>query len=110
MEQGIKDATRAVWGPLERGFWIGTAFAAGAVATWPILDRLSYALDYWWSPNQAAGSMIAILVIGYLTGLAAAIKRPTRRLGLGILIGVSVAFPVLFLLTWTVLYAIWGGG
>jgi hypothetical protein len=95
---------------LERGFWIGTAFGAGAVASWPILDRLSYALDYWWSPNQAAGSMIAVLVIGYLAGLGAAIKRPPRRLGLGIFIGVSVSFPGLFLLTWTVLYAIWGGG
>ena len=107
MEQGIRDQPAV---GMERGFWIGAIFAAGAVVSWPILDRMSYALDYWWSPNQAAGSMIAILVIGCLAGLAAAIKRSTRRLGLGILIGVSVAFPVLFLIAWTVLYAIWGGG
>ena len=53
--------------------------------------------------------MFAILVIGYLAGLAAAIKRPTRRLGLGILIGVTVASPVLFMLTFGVLYAMYGG-
>ena len=96
-----------MWGPLERGFLIGTAFAAGAVASWPILW---YAIDTPWSNNLAPGSIIAILVIGYLAGLAAAIKRPTRRLGLGILIGVSVASPVLFLLTWGVLYAMYSGG
>ena len=54
--------------------------------------------------------MLAILVIGYLAGLATAIKRPTRRFGLGILIGVTVAYPVFFVLTYGVLYAIYGGG
>ena len=53
--------------------------------------------------------MIAILVIGYLAGLATAIKRPTRRLGLGILMGVTVAAPVLFAITYGVLYAMYGG-
>jgi hypothetical protein len=96
-------------GPLGRGIWIGAIFAAGAVASWPIMWALGYVLDSTWLSNLAAGSIIAIFAIGYLAGLAAAIKRPTRRLGLGILIGVTVAAPVLFMLTWKVLYAIWGG-
>ncbi len=54
--------------------------------------------------------MIAIPVVAYLAGLAAAIKRPTRRLGLGILIGVTVGFPVVFMLTFVVLSALFGGG
>jgi len=109
MEQGIKDHPRAVWSPLERGFWVGTAFAVVAVASWPILWALGYLLDSTWWANLAAASIIAILVIGYLTGVATAINRPTRRLGLGILIGVTVAAPVLFALTYGVLYAMYGG-
>ena len=93
-------------GPLARGFWIGAIFAACAAASWPIMW---FAIDTPWSNNLVPGSIIAILVIGYLAGLSAAIKRPTRRLGLGILIGVTVASPVLFMLTFGVLYAIYGG-
>ena len=92
-------------GPQARGFWIGAIFAACAMASWPIL----LAINTPWSNNLVPGSMFAILVIGYLAGLAAAIKRPTRRLGLGILIGVTVASPVLFMLTFGVLYAMYGG-
>ncbi len=91
---------------MARGFWIGALFAAGAVASWPIL---LLAIDTQWSNNLLPGLIIAILVTGYLAGLAAAIKRPTRRLGVGILIGVTVASPVLFMLTFGVLYAIYGG-
>jgi hypothetical protein len=47
-------------------------------------------------------------VIGYLAGVATSINRATRRLGLGILIGVTVAAPVLVALTYGVLYAIYG--
>ena len=53
--------------------------------------------------------MIAILVIGYLVGVAAAIKRPTGRLGFGMLIGVTVAFPTLFMLTFGLGFGLWGG-
>ena len=106
MAQGTSEQPASGVGTLARGFWIGALFAACAMASWPILVL---AIDTPWSINLVPGSLIAILVIGYLAGLAAAIRRPTRRLGLGILIGVTVAAPVLFMLTWTVLYAIWGG-
>ena len=110
MEHVIRDHPRAVRGPLERGFWIGALIAAGAVASWLILFLVIDVPDgtSLFDPILA-GPGIVILVVGYLTGLAAAIKRPTRRLGLGILIGVTVASPVLFMLTFGVLYAIYGG-
>jgi len=110
MEQGIPDQPANGMSPLARGFWIGAICAAGAVVSWPILEGLSYALDSQWLMDHRLGLMIALPVVAYLAGLAAAIKRPTRCLGLGILIGVTVTFPVVFMLTRTVLYALYGGG
>ena len=95
--------------PLPLGLLIGTAFAAWAVASWFILAALAIALDSRWLFDRIPGSMIAILVIGFLAGVAAAIKRPTRHLGFGMLIGVTVAFPILFMLTFGLLFGLFGG-
>ena len=92
--------------PLRRGFWVGAIFAAGAVASAPILEALSYTLDRPGLDDRILGSMLAILVIGYLAGLATATKRQTRHLGLGILVGVTVAFPALVMLSVGVLFAL----
>ena len=80
------------------------------MASWVVLAVLAIALDSRWLFDRIPGSMIAIPVIGYLAGVAVAIKRPTRRLGFGMLIGVTVAFPFLFTLTFGVGFAIFGGG
>jgi len=42
--------------------------------------------------------MFALLAVGYLAGLVAAIRRPTRSLGFGELIGLTLTFPVTVLL------------
>ena len=56
------------------------------------------------------GLMTAILVAGYIAGLAAAIYRPTRRRGFQMLMGFTLMLPVaVVLFTWTG-WAIYGGG
>jgi hypothetical protein len=106
MEHGIRDQPTDGMG---HGFITGAFLAAGAVASWLILFSL---IDVPGSTSVfapiLAGPGIVILVIGYLAGLAAATKRSTRRLGFGIVIGVTVAAPVLFMFTWSVLSASFG--
>ena len=101
MEQGASDQPTNGVEPLARGFWNGVIFAACAVPTGWILAVLA----------DIEGAMIAIpFVIAYLAGLVAAITRPTRRLGFGMLIGLTFALPVLWVLSAVVLYAFLGGG
>ena len=80
MEQGIRDQPTDGMG---HGFIKGAFFAAGAVASWLILFLL---IDVPGSTSAfdpiLEGPGIAILVIGYLAGLAAATRRSTRRLGI----------------------------
>ena len=80
MEQGIRDQPTSGGDPLGHGFWIGAIFAAGAVVSWPILEGLSYILDSQWLMDHGLGLMVALPLVAYLAGLAAAIRRPTRRL------------------------------
>lgn len=40
------------------------------------------------------GVTVTTIAAAYLSGLACAIYRPLRRLGIGILVGLTVAFPV----------------
>ena len=40
------------------------------------------------------GVTVTTIVAAYLSGLACAIYRPLRRLGIGILVGLTVAFPL----------------
>ena len=51
--------------------------------------------------------MFTLLAVGYLVGLTAAVHRPTRRLGFGMLIGLTLTFPVTVLLGAAVM---WGDG
>jgi hypothetical protein len=53
---------------------------------------------------------IATIVAAYLSGLACAIHRPPRRLGIGMLVGLTVAFPVMLGLAVAMLAAadLWG--
>jgi hypothetical protein len=56
------------------------------------------------------GVTIATIVAAYLSGLACAIHRPPRRLGIGMLVGLTVAFPVMLGLAVAMLAAadLWG--
>ncbi len=65
---------------------------AGAVS-WPFQELAFYA-------------MFVLLAVGYLVGLALALPRPTRRLGFGMLIGLTLTFPVTILLGAALM---WGG-
>jgi hypothetical protein len=50
------------------------------------------------------GLSIAIPLVGYVFGIVLALRRSTRRRGLGILVGLTLVFPVALavgaLLTW----------
>ena len=86
MEEGASDqpasgtaAAITYVGPLRRGFWIGAIFAAGAVASWPIMWAVGYALDRTWLSNLAAGSRCGTLRVPIVSRLDVAID--TGELG-----------------------------
>ena len=54
------------------------------------------------------GVTVTTIVAAYLSGLACAIHLPLRRLGIGILVGLTVAFPVTLGLAALILAATWG--
>jgi len=54
------------------------------------------------------GVAVTIIVAAYLSGLACAIHRPLRRLGLGILVGLTVALPATLSLALLTLATFWG--
>jgi hypothetical protein len=60
----------------------------------------------WSFQERAFYGMFALLAVGYLVGLAAVLYRPTRRRGFGMLIGLTLTFPVTVLLGAVVM---WGG-
>ena len=55
------------------------------------------------------GLTVTAIVAAYLSGLACAIHQPLRRLGLGILVGLTVAFPATLSLALLTLATFWGG-
>ena len=55
------------------------------------------------------GLTVTTIVAAYLSGLACAIHRPLRRLGLGMLVGLTVAFPATLSLALLTLATFWGG-
>lgn len=57
----------------------------------------------------ALGLTVTTIVAAYLSGLACAIHRPLRRLGIGILVGLTVAFPVTLGLAAAIVPALWEG-
>ena len=79
--------------PLRRGVLIGAIFAAGFVGSWFVLERSGVG-----DPVEIA-ILVVIIVVGYLAGLVAAVRRPTRRLGFGILMGLTLTVPALFIVT-----------
>jgi hypothetical protein len=95
--------------PLRRGFLVG-----GILAICAVVSDANYVLA-----NRAAGSpsmssservylwlTISTLAVGYLAGIVAAFREPTRRLGMGMLLGLTLTFPVTWLL---VAVMMWGG-
>ena len=60
----------------------------------------------WAFQELAFYAMFVLLAVGYLVGLAGALHQPTRRPGFGILVGLTVAFPLTFLLGTALM---WGG-
>jgi hypothetical protein len=80
-------------GSLPRGLLIGAIVASGAVALWFVLEWTEVG-----DPGEIA-VLVAVVVAGYLAGVVAAVRRPTRRLGFGILIGLTLTIPALLILT-----------
>lgn len=89
MEHGLRDQPTNGMSPMRRGILIGASFGCCAVAAWFVLES-----------SEVGGPRVetAIVVAGYLVGLVAAVPRPTRRLGFGILIGVTLPYALLILL------------
>ena len=53
-----------------------------------------------WSFQELAFyGMLALVAVGYLVGLTTAWHRPTRRLGFGMLTGLTLTFPMTLLLS-----------
>ena len=99
MEQGTRDQRTNGMAPLPRGLLIGAIFAFCAVAWWVILLALSERDSLQWLSVPATTGLLVILVAGYLVGLVRVVRRPTRRLGIGILTGLTLTAPTLVILT-----------
>ena len=107
MEQGIRDQPADGVDRLPRGFLIGAIFEVCAVASWLITLGLARTGSVSWSFLELAfKGMFVLLAVGYLVGLAASLHRPTRRFGFGMLIGLTLTFPVTVLLGAALM---WGG-
>ena len=74
-----------------RGLAVGAAITVGTL----IMLAVSLSVDPGGITQRVVlGVTVTTIVAAYLSGLACAIYRPLRRLGIGILIGLTVAFPV----------------
>jgi hypothetical protein len=74
---------------------MGSGVAVGAAITVGTLVMLAVSLSVEGIAQRVVlGVTVTIIVAAYLSGLACAIHRPLRRLGIGILVGLTVAFPV----------------
>ncbi len=109
MEQGIRDQPAGGVDRFPRGVLIGAILAVCAVAWWVTLLALSELDSLQWLSVLATAGMFALLAVGYIAGLKAALRRPTRRLGIGILSGLTLIFPASVFLTFLLAFAIWGG-
>jgi hypothetical protein len=107
MEHGTEDWPADGSDRLPLGFLMGALFAVCLVVSEMIVLGLARAGDVAWSFQEMVFyGMFGVVAVGYLVGLAAALHQPTRRLGFGILIGLTLTFPVTFLLGGAVM---WGG-
>ena len=83
---------------------MGAAITVGTL----IMLVVSLSVDGGIAQRVALGVAVTTIVAAYLSGLACAIHPPLRRLGLGILVGLTVAFPVTLGLAALILAATWG--
>jgi hypothetical protein len=94
----------STWEPPEHqtlGFLIGALFALGAAVSLHVVAALSAdAMTPGWTFTQRffAWLAVALLVVGCVSGLAAYLYRPLRRLGVGIFSGLIIVFPLSILL------------
>ena len=91
---------------------MGRGLVVGAAITVCTLIVLAVALSIdpgGITQRVVLGVTVTTIVAAYLSGLACAIYRPLRRLGLGILVGLTVAFPVSLGLAAAILAALWEG-
>lgn len=91
------------------GFLLGGGFAIFAVvaeAMWVLANRAASSPQS--TPAQIVwlAVFITILGAGLVVGGVAAVRTRSRRFGLGIVVGLVVGFPVLWLLT---AFLMWGG-
>ena len=88
---------------------IGRGLAVGAAITVGTLIMLVVSLSVGGIAQRVVlGVTVTTIVAAYLSGLACAIHAPLRRLGIGILVGLTVAFPVTLGLAALMLAATWG--
>ena len=88
---------------------IGRDLAVGAAITVGTLVMLVVSLSVEGIAQRVVlGVTVTTIVAAYLSGLACAIHLPLRRLGIGILVGLTVAFPVTLGLAALILAATWG--
>ena len=89
-----------------RGVLVGAAITVGSL----IMLGFSLSLHPGGIAQRVAlGLTVSTIVAAYLSGLACAIHRPLRRLGLGMLVGLTVAFPATLSLALLTLATFWGG-
>ena len=90
-----------------RGFLVGTVFAVCAelsLVVMVVLNRAATSPTWTFPQRLFVGLTVALLVAGYLCGLTAACYRPLRRLGAGILLGLTIMLPLAFLLGFAILW------
>jgi len=85
-----------------RGVLVGAAITVGSL----IMLGFSLSLHPGGTGQRVAlGVTVTTIVAAYLSGLACAIDRPRRRLGIGILVGLTAAFPLTLVLAALILVA-----
>lgn len=88
---------------------MGSGLAVGAAITVGTLVMLAVSLSVEGIAQRVVfGVTVTIIVAAYLSGLACATHGPLRRLGIGILVGLTVAFPATLGLAALILAATWG--
>ena len=91
---------------------MGGGVLVGAATTVGSLIMLGFSLSLHpggIAQRVAFGVTVTTIVAAYLSGLACAVHLPLRRLGMGILVGLTVAFPVTLGVASLILAATSGG-
>ena len=88
--------------PRVRGFWIGALVAVITVVEWEIAGETDDYTPYSEPPlwvKVLTWLTIPMLVAGYVTAIALTVRRSTRHLGQGMLLGITFALPVAAFIT-----------